>query len=243
MKSLKKILSLILALMMLLTSAFALASCSGDGDNSDGGSSDGSGSGSGGGDSTGDSTGFTYTVYVKSGNKGIAGAVVCFTNVANTSDKKLATTDSNGRAKITTDAETSFKAVVTQVPSDYREAGWSIMDEKTLVDGTATFTYTAVDLPDWTITVVDQNGAPVAGAKVQMCSGSNCFMPKTTDANGTVVFADFVTAEYHVQINSLPTGYVFKTGETKDTYFYLTSTGAAGGTPVNSITVVVKTAD
>ncbi len=239
MKNLKKILSLILALMMLLTSAFALASCAGDGDDAGDGSSDGSGSG----DSAGGSTGFTYTVYVKSGNKGIAGANVCFTNLADSTDKKLATTDANGRAKITTDTETSFKAVVTQVPSDYRESGWSITEEKTLVDGTATFTYTTVDLPDWTITLVDENGAPVVGAKIQMCSGSNCFMPKTTDAEGKVVFADYVTSEYHVQINSLPTGYVFADGESKDTYFYLTDTGAEGGTPVNSITVVVNTAD
>ena len=217
MKSLKKILSLILALMMLLTSAFALASCSDDGDNSGDGTS---GGGSGDGGSAGGSAGFTYTVYVKSGNKGIAGAVVCFTNLADSTDKTLATTDSNGRAKITADTEKSFKAVVTQVPSDYREAGWSIMDEKTLVDGTATFTYTAVDLPDWTVTVLDPDGNAIAGVAIQMCSGSNCFMPKTTGADGKVVFADFVTAEYHVQINSMPSGYSYPEGKDADDYYY-----------------------
>lgn len=218
MKSLKKILSLILALMMLLTSAFALASCSGDGDNSGDGSSGGSGSGDGG--SAGGSAGFTYTVYVKSGNKGIAGAVVCFTNLADSTDKKLATTDSNGKAKITTDTETSFKAVVTQVPSDYKEAGWSIMDEKTLVDGTATFTYTAVDLPDWTVTVLDPDGNAIAGVVIQMCSGANCFKPADTDENGRVVFADLATSEYHVQINSIPSGYGYPEGKTAGDYYY-----------------------
>ncbi|MBQ8583111.1 MAG: hypothetical protein IJ488_00675 [Clostridia bacterium] len=217
MKSLKKILSLILALMMLFTSAFALASCSDDGDNSGDGTS---GSGSGDGGSAGGSADFTYTVYVKSGNKGIAGADVLFTNLADSTDKKLVSTDSNGRAKITTEVETEFSATVTRLPVDYRGDDPFIPETKTLVDGTATFTYTAVDLPDWTVTVLDPDGNAIAGVVIQMCSGSNCFMPKTTGEDGKVVFADFVTAEYHVQINSMPSGYSYPEGKDADDYYY-----------------------
>ena len=53
----------------------------------------------------------------------------------------------------------------------------------------------------YTITVVDQNGAPVAGTPVQLFVGDICFIPRVTDANGVVVF-DIEPADYSV---SLPT--------------------------------------
>ncbi len=43
-------------------------------------------------------------------------------------------------------------------------------------------------LVDYTVKVVDAEGNPVAGASVQLCSESACFLPSTTDAEGVVVF-------------------------------------------------------
>lgn len=51
----------------------------------------------------------------------------------------------------------------------------------------------------YTITVVDQDGAPVADTPVQLCVGDICLTPRVTGANGVVVF-DIKPAEYSVKI-------------------------------------------
>lgn len=51
----------------------------------------------------------------------------------------------------------------------------------------------------YTVTVVDQDGAPVADTPVQLCVGDICLTPRVTDANGVVVF-DIKPAEYSVKI-------------------------------------------
>ena len=210
----KKIISLALTFVMLFAGVISFAGCN------DGGA-DGDSAGSG--DGSGGATSFTYTVYVKSGSAGIEGAKVAFTNVNDSSDKTLVTTDKNGKATVTSNTEKSYKATVTQVPADYRDAGWSITETKTLVDGSATFTYTTVDLPDWTVVVLSPDGAPVAGVEVQMCSGEICFKPITTEESGTAVFADFATSEYHVKLNSIPAAYSYPEGKDKDSYYYFES--------------------
>lgn len=51
----------------------------------------------------------------------------------------------------------------------------------------------------YTITVVDQNGAPVAETPVQLCVGDICLTPRVTDANGVVVF-NIEPATYSVKL-------------------------------------------
>ena len=51
----------------------------------------------------------------------------------------------------------------------------------------------------YTVTVVDQDGAPVANTPVQLCVGDLCLTPRVTDANGVVVF-DIEPADYSVKI-------------------------------------------
>ena len=53
----------------------------------------------------------------------------------------------------------------------------------------------------YTVTVVDQDGAPVVGVYVQMCVGDLCKLPMPTNANGVVVFEDFDPADYSVKVN------------------------------------------
>ena len=53
----------------------------------------------------------------------------------------------------------------------------------------------------YTVTVVDQNGAPVVGVYVQMCVGDLCKLPMPTNADGVVVFENFDPADYSVKVN------------------------------------------
>ena len=68
---------------------------------------------------------------------------------------------------------------------------------------------------EYKVTVVDQNGSPVAGVVLQFCDDANCKMPVTTDANG-VVTASYAPSEYHVTLTQLPDGY---TSEATEFYF------------------------
>ena len=61
----------------------------------------------------------------------------------------------------------------------------------------------------YTVTVVDQNGAPVKDVYIQMCVGDLCKLPQPTDANGVVVFEDFDPADYSVKVNGAD-GYTFE---------------------------------
>ena len=56
------------------------------------------------------------------------------------------------------------------------------------------------------VTVVDQNGAPVAGVSIQMCTADSCLMPAPTAEDGTVRFT-LAPAAYHATVAICPEGY------------------------------------
>ena len=58
----------------------------------------------------------------------------------------------------------------------------------------------------YTVTVVDQNGAPVAGVSIQMCTTDSCLMPAPTAEDGTVRFT-LAPAAYHATVAICPEGY------------------------------------
>lgn len=69
------------------------------------------------------------------------------------------------------------------------------------------------DKPDgntvtYTVTVVDQNGAPVVGVPVQICDGDLCQMPVPTNENG-VVTCDLEVKNYSVKLLNL-SGYTYE---------------------------------
>jgi len=41
---------------------------------------------------------------------------------------------------------------------------------------------------EYKVTLVDANGAPIAGKMVQVCNSATCFAPQPTDANGVATF-------------------------------------------------------
>ena len=64
-------------------------------------------------------------------------------------------------------------------------------------------------LNTYTIKVVDKEGNPMAGVKVQLCEESEngqCFLPVTTDENGVAVYEKEAGA-YKAAINKMPAGY------------------------------------
>ncbi len=62
----------------------------------------------------------------------------------------------------------------------------------------------------YTVTVVDQNGNPVMGARVQMCRDELCMRPVSTDESGVATFKENPDT-YQAKLLDLPAGY---TGDT-----------------------------
>lgn len=71
------------------------------------------------------------------------------------------------------------------------------------------------EAPAYTVTVVDENGTPIAGAMVQLCKDT-CF-PGVTDANGVAKFT-LAEDEYKVSFLALPAGYTY-VDDTQEFYF------------------------
>ena len=53
---------------------------------------------------------------------------------------------------------------------------------------------------EYTVKLVDANGAPVANTMVQVCNSETCFAPKATDANGVAVFSLEESNEYKAKL-------------------------------------------
>lgn len=77
--------------------------------------------------------------------------------------------------------------------------------EETVDDGKVTYT----------VTVVDEAGAPIPGAMVQICLEA-CY-PGVTDANGQAKYS-VAEEDYKVSFLSLPAGYTYS-GDEQEFYF------------------------
>lgn len=84
--------------------------------------------------------------------------------------------------------------------------------------------------PDYTVTVVDENNAPIAGAWVQLCL--DACVPATTNEQGVAEFF-LEKADYKVSIMMMPEGYTYATEETEWHF--------ADGE--NALTIVLKVAE
>ena len=71
----------------------------------------------------------------------------------------------------------------------------------------------------FTVTVVDQNGDPVADALVKICQAETCLMPMPTDENGVVMFNFELSDGHKIALEGCPEGY--ETEFVGDNYTYI----------------------
>ena len=67
----------------------------------------------------------------------------------------------------------------------------------------------------YTVTVLDQNGNPVAGVKLQFCDDESCRLPVTTKEDGKTS-QRYNEGNYHITLTAIPDGY---TAEQTEFYF------------------------
>ena len=163
----KKIISMILVAAMMLSLALCLFSC---------------------GDDTTDGGMVNYTVTVVDENgKPVKDVVITFTSEGGEPAMKF--TKSEGTVSFESDKKVSAK--ITSIPDGYKkgDVNKSISFDK---DGKATVTLvkeqSAVTKETYTIVVVDQNGDPVSGVAVQMCTNEGCLGAMITDSQGKATY-------------------------------------------------------
>lgn len=205
---LKKLLSLILVLSMLMTLSLSLVSCGGD-DENDGGSNNGEGTNDENKDDnkedeTPKKVTYKVTVVDEDGNPVKGVNIIFFPKGDIPTPFK---TDENGLAPFVTDKELTVS--VGFVPAGY---GYDTAKTHTFdAEGKLTITLSKSEETGtkYTIRVIDQNGAPVVGAKVQMCQSADegiCLIPVTTNENGEGIYMA-EERDYKAAITSLPEGY------------------------------------
>lgn len=195
---LKKLLSMILVLSMILTLSISLVSCGGD-DNTD------NGNGENNGDNSETPVKVTYTVTVVDQNGDpVKDVMINFYPKGGTSFFYL--TNKEGA----TDAYRTDKEVTVSVGNIPEGYTYDNLGNKQSFDkdGNLVITVNKVQGVLYTIRLVDQNGNPVVGAGVQMCiPGGSCVpFDNLTDADG-VATKTMIENSFKAQITSLPEGY------------------------------------
>ena len=188
----KKILSIILAAIMLLTMGLSLVSC-GDAQGTE--------------QPKDEKKTYTVTVVDEEGNL-MDGVEITFSPKGSLS-MPLKTED--GKASYKTDK--ALTASVTGVPFGYKCDNKAISFDE---NGNATITLSK--MPPYTVKVIDQDGNPVAGVWVQMCADMCVPFRNPTDENG-VTSAPYADGDYQANITGLPDGY---TVDDMDTYYDFT---------------------
>ena len=166
----KKIISIILAAAMLLSMSLCLFSC---GDKENGGD----------GDQTETEKKVTYTVTVldENGNP-VSGVMVEFAPKGGESFPVK--TKSEGKASTTTTKELSAKIIAVPDEYEYDNIGTALTFD---ANGKVTVTLKKAEVARLTIRVIDNEGNPIEGVVVQMCS-TVCKTPVVTDENGEAFY-------------------------------------------------------
>ena len=92
------------------------------------------------------------------------------------------------------------------------EAATTAQTEATTAEQTTEEVTTDDGKVTYTVTVVDANGAPVAGVAVQFCDDGGCRMPVPTNEQGVVTLTD-EESNFHIMLVSVPAGYAADTNE------------------------------
>lgn len=199
----RKILYLVLALALAFSLCLTLASCE-DKD---------SDSGNNGGDNNNNTdTKVTYTVTVKdTAGNAVKGVKVQIMDANGVATPNVATTAETGKLEFNLKAA-DYKVKLDKVPASYvAPAAMFNFTDKAL-------TVTLEFKPLYTVKIVDQDGAVVTGANVQMCADS-C-VPLIESTAGSGLYTRYTNEDaFKAQINALPDGYSFKAGETDQTKY------------------------
>ncbi len=127
------------------------------------------------------------------------------------------TTDANGKASIELEPK-EYKITLSALPEGYTYSAEITLTPElsqvkaTLVKGDGEPDPIIPVDPDadrtYTVTVLYEDGKPVSGVSVQLCSDSGCKLPVTVNAQGK---ASLLTSpdNYHVLLNNLPEGYTY----------------------------------
>lgn len=75
--------------------------------------------------------------------------------------------------------------------------------------------------PGYVVTVVDQDGNPVAGAMVLLCDDNMCYAPVTTNENGVAEFFQKNITGAKSKIASAPAGYTVDANPNEDAEHYV----------------------
>lgn len=218
----KKLLVLLLALSLLVSSMFVLASCNDNGDknneqennNTDNNNNENNGGNT---DNTDDNSGkIDYTVKVvdQDGN-GVPGIPV--TLGVGPKNKYDLVTDTNGVATHKM-AETTLPmyAELGILPEGYGEAD---AIDVNFAAGAKTATLEVVKQVAYKVTFVNSDGNGVAGVLAQVCVGDTCMSGKTTGETGVLIFYVAPGSEnVSMQINTIPTDYSQSLAQTKQYY-------------------------
>lgn len=194
----KKIISAILAVMMVLSLSLCLFACNNENNGNDGGEN--------GGNQTPQKKTYTVTVVDENGNP-VKGAYVSFT--AEGANPIPFETDKDGKASRTSDSKITITLLT--IPKGYEsDKVGSVLTPD--ADGNVTVTLKKAAVADpYVILVVDEQGNPVAGVTVQMCSlAGSCRVPVVTGEDGKAEYA-FEEGEFKVQLtggmDGVPEGY------------------------------------
>lgn len=194
----KKFLAIFMALMLLGSSMLAMTSCGDNGDDN--------GEQSGG----DDETKLTYTVTVVDQNDAAVSGVSVF---ALDKDSKPINatpvqTDEGGKVSFSL-VEGIYSAMI--IGGDGYTVDPMDMNKPFGSDKTVKFrvvTKEEAEKLEYTVTVVDQDGKPIAGVSVQACIDACTPFKNATDADGKTTEALVVTdGEYKAQLTRLPEGY------------------------------------
>ena len=200
----KKLLSIILVCCMLMA-VLSLTACGGNDDdktNENGGTNNNNQNGNA------DSNSYTITV-VDNNNNPVVGVVIGVMATGYQSH----ITNQNGKVSFTPD-KADFKVQIVTVPKAYdKPADLSLNFASGSKELTVRLNKTTVadTKVTYTVTVLDQDGNPVSGVTVQLCTDALCY-DTTTDLDGIGTKDLEPGVEYKVAIPKAPEGYTAPSG-------------------------------
>lgn len=186
MTAFKKILSLVLVICMFAT-VLTFTACNKD--KNEGTNDENNETNNGGNENV--TTDKTYTVTVLDGDNNPVEGVKLILTDGNTYLPPVAT-DANGKASGQLPDASTVSVMVTSVPDGYvKPEKVSDIYHGVFASGSTEFTLKiekeADNKIEYTVKVVDQNGDPVVGMKIQLCPNGVCLADKfETDANGEI---------------------------------------------------------